>query len=257
MMRVLMLVGAAAVIAVGVYFAVGGDETMMTADGGSTDGASSAAAQNDSAESGAEVAQADVDSAAEQALRDKGYAVGDNPIGSADAPVTIIEYAALSCPHCASFHVNSLPTVKKNYIDPGKARLIQRIFYFREAGLFADKIARCSGPDRYHAYIDVFFRRQRDWAFHESRADTEAAIKQVARIGGMTPDQIDACLEDEALTENLLKAYQAHTEDLQSKLAGTSDERISTPTFLVNGEVVRGDVSAEEMGEIIDGASGG
>lgn len=178
----------------------------------------------------------------------KGYAVGDIILGDANAPVTIIEYASLTCPHCASFHVDTYPTLKKDYIDTGKARLIVREVYFDQFGLFAAVIARCGGEQRYYPYLDVFFERQAQWTGAGDEESIMREIRSIGRFGGMAEERIDACLNDQPFVNQLLQNYQAAAE---------ADGVRSTPYFLVNGEPIRGNVGMDEMRRVIDDALGG
>ncbi len=91
----------------------------------------------------------------------KDYALGDMVIGNSDAPVTIIEYASFTCPHCANFHANTLPELKKVWLDSGKAKLIYRDFPFDQRALRAAMLARCAGPKRYFAFVDVLYKQQK------------------------------------------------------------------------------------------------
>lgn len=175
-----------------------------------------------------------------QELADKGYAVGDMAMGAPDAPVTIVEYASLTCGHCASFHVNSFPEIKAAYIDTGKARLVFREVYFDQYGLWAAMTARCGGEGPYFGYIDTFMKRQREWA---GSVDIVAEIQRIGRLGGLSAERIEACLSDEAFMTTLVTDFQTN--------AG-ADGINATPTFIINGEKVSGAISAQEMAALID-----
>lgn len=186
-----------------------------------------------------------------QELADKGYALGDLPLGQDDAPVTIIEYASLTCPHCASFTINSLPEIRKNYIDTGKAKLILREVYFDQFGLWATMIARCGGEMGYHRLIDAFMTRQRSWFGDHVRAFNETKnpgpiideMKKIGRLAGLSNERMDSCLTDEAFLERLVSDFQTEA---------AADEIDSTPTFLINGDRFEGALSAREMSAEID-----
>jgi protein-disulfide isomerase len=175
-----------------------------------------------------------------QELSEKGYALGDQVMGDPNAPVTIIEYSSLTCPHCASFHLNTLPEIKKNYIDTGKARLVMREVYFDQYGLWAGMIARCGGEGPYFGYIDALFRKQQEWARAD---DIVAELQRVGRLGGLSAERMQACLTDEPFMMSLVQDFQ--------KNAG-ADQINSTPTFIINGEKVSGAISAQEMSALID-----
>jgi protein-disulfide isomerase len=164
----------------------------------------------------------------------------ESSIGDPAAPVTMIEYASLTCPHCAAFHEETLPGLKERYIDTGKVRLIFRDFPLDQMALQAAMIAHCAGPERHLAFVDVFFAQQESW----SRAsDPVAALKQLARLGGLGEAEIDACLADAQLEEAVL----------QTRLQGQNQFDIqSTPTFIIDGKAYPGSRSVEEFAAIID-----
>lgn len=185
------------------------------------------------------------------AQEDKGYAIGDVVIGDADAPVTIIEYASLTCPHCASFHQNSYPEIKAGYIDTGKAKLILRDVFFDQFGLWSTMIARCGGEATYPQMINMFLNRQQSWyldhvgAFNQTK-NAQPMIDEMMKIGrlaGLSNERMNACLSDEAYLERLVTDFQTNTAE---------DEVRSTPTFFINGEELSGAVSAAAMAAIID-----
>jgi protein-disulfide isomerase len=161
-------------------------------------------------------------------------------LGNPNAPVTIIEYASLTCPHCAQFHKDVLPKLKERYIAPGKVRLIYRDFPLDRTALAAAALAHCAGPERYFSMLDVLFETQANWA----RADDPiAALKQLGRLGGLTDQEMAACLADEKLTNSIL----------QGRLAGENEYKIgSTPTFIIDGKAYPGSHDIEEFTKLID-----
>lgn len=185
------------------------------------------------------------------AVEENGYALGDVVIGDPDAPVTIIEYASLTCPHCASFHVNAYPQIKADYIDTGKAKFIIREVYFDQFGLWSAMIARCGGTEGYPMLIDSFLSRQRGWyldhvaAFNETKnaAPIIEEMMKIGRLAGLSNDRMNACLGDQALLERMVGDFQTNS---------AADGIRSTPTFLINGEVVSGAVPAGQMAEVIE-----
>lgn len=167
-------------------------------------------------------------------------AAGADVIGDPNAPVTIIEYASLGCPHCAAFWTGTLPELKKRYIDTGKAKLEFRDFPLDEVALRAHQIARCAGPERRERYLDVFFRQQAGWA---RAKDPVAAIRQIGKLGGMSDDQVKACLADKAVEDSILNA----------RLEGEQKYNVnSTPTFVINGKSYAGTRTVDEFGQLID-----
>ena len=164
----------------------------------------------------------------------------EHSLGDPQAPVTIIEYASLTCPHCAHFHNEVLPQLKERYIADGKVRLVYRDFPLDERALTAAALAHCAGPDRYFGFLDVLFETQSSWA----RADDYiGALKKLGKLGGMTDEQMDQCLADQALTDGIL----------QTRLEGQNEHQVSsTPTLVINGEVYAGSRSIEALSEVID-----
>jgi protein-disulfide isomerase len=170
----------------------------------------------------------------------RGADLGESAIGDPAAPVTIIEYSSLTCPHCAAFHVSTLPELKKRYIDTGKVRLVLRDFPLDQVALKAAVLAHCVGPERRPQFIDVFFAQQSSWA---RAKDPVQALKQLAQLGGLGATQADACLADKGLEEAVL----------QARLDGQEQFDIaSTPTFIVDGKSYAGDQSVEKFAQIID-----
>lgn len=147
----------------------------------------------------------------------------DHALGKADAPVTIIEYASLTCPHCAHFHTAVLPDLKKKWIDTGKVRLIYRDFPLDRLALQAAVIAECSGQDRYFPVLDLLFRQQDRWV---TARDQVAEIAKGLRVAGVAEAEIRACLADEKIAnETVLSDYQSGDK------AGVT----GTPTLFING----------------------
>ncbi|EEP64013.1 twin-arginine translocation pathway signal sequence domain-containing protein [Brucella abortus str. 2308 A] len=166
----------------------------------------------------------------------------DMVYGKADAPVTIVEYASLTCPHCADFKLITFPKIKEKYIDTGKARLIFRDFPFDPRATAAVMLARCAPEDHYFPMIDLFFRQQQQWATAE---DGKAALLQIAKLAGFTQESFEACLTN----QQLLNDVRA-TVERGSKEFGVN----ATPTFFINGKKYAGDLSFEEMSGFIDSA---
>jgi protein-disulfide isomerase len=172
--------------------------------------------------------------------------VGERTMGAADAPVTLVEYAMFTCPHCAAFHADAFPQIKANYIDTGKVRLVYREVYFNKPSLWAAMVARCAPEERYFGIVDVLFDRQQDWAAAESEQQLVDRLFSIGRQAGLTDDAMNACLQDRALAEGLVAEYQAKA---------TADGVDATPTFFINGEM-QPNASYEELSAKLDEALG-
>lgn len=164
--------------------------------------------------------------------------------GDPDAPVTIIEYASFTCPHCAAFNAEVMPQLKANYIDTGKARLVFREVYFDRAGLWASMIARCAPKDRYFGMVDVLFAQQNDWATAQTNEEFVEKLYGIGRQAGLTKEEMDACMSDQDFAEALVKSYQENA---------TADQIDSTPSFVINGEKY-GNMNYAEFARILDEA---
>lgn len=168
-------------------------------------------------------------------------AESDMVMGEPDAPITIIAYESLTCPHCASFHTDTLPELKKQYIDTGKAKFVFRDFPFDGAALRAAMLVRCAEPDRRFGFLGVLFRTQDNWARAE---DPVSELAKVARMGGMSQERFDQCLADESVMNGVL----------ERRLVGNKVFEVqSTPTFIINGgeERVIGAQSFEEFDKVL------
>jgi protein-disulfide isomerase len=166
-------------------------------------------------------------------------ALPEKAMGEADAPVTIVEYASMTCPHCATFHENTLPAIKERYIDTGKARLLFREFPFDPRAEAGFMLARCS-EDRYFAMVDVLFKQQRDWAGVQ---DARSALLQISKLAGFSQESFESCLTNQQLL-NDVRAVRAR---------GASEFGVeATPTFFINGDKYSGALSVDEMSAIIE-----
>ena len=153
----------------------------------------------------------------------------DIVLGKADAPVTIVEYASMTCPHCATFHKAVLPTLKEKYIDTGKVRLIFREFPLDNLAAAASMLARCAGGDKTPPLVSIFFEKQDDWAF--VKGSPLPALMKVAETAGFTKEGFDKCLNDQKLLDGVVAVGERGR-----KAFGVS----STPTFFVNGAKLEG-----------------
>ena len=160
-------------------------------------------------------------------------------LGQADAPVTIVEYASMTCGHCANFHRNTLPTIKTDYIDTGKARLVLREFPFDPRAEAGFMLARCA-DDKYFAMVDVLFQQHQSWV---SVDNAREALLQIARLAGFSQESFEACLTDQKLLDDVRAVRNRGANDF-----GVD----STPTFFINGNTYKGALTVAEMSAIID-----
>ncbi len=166
--------------------------------------------------------------------------LGDQVYGQADAPVTILEYAALTCPHCAQFHGEVLPELKKRYIDTGAVKLVFRDFPFEGLGLRAHMLARCAGPERRAGFMDVLFKQQKVWA---GAPDPIKALQQVAKLGGIGEAEFNACMTNKEVEEAVLK----------NRFEGEQKDKVkATPTLFINGEPFNGNRTVEDLAKALD-----
>ena len=149
--------------------------------------------------------------------------------GAEDAPVTIVEYASYTCPHCASFHEGPYKQLKKDYIDTGKVKFVYREVYFDRYGLWASMIARCSGPEKFFGITDMIFAGQADWTRAGDPSSIVGELRKIGRLAGIEGDTLEACLQDGAKAQTLVSWYQEHAE---------ADGITATPSFVINGKKV-------------------
>lgn len=152
----------------------------------------------------------------------------DRILGAADAPITLIEYSSLTCPHCAAFHRDSLPQIKENWIATGKIRLVYRHFPLDGMALRAAAVANCIEGERFFSFLDLLFKGQQRWA---TAKDPLKAIGQMARLAGMSQEKLDACAADEAEMNRIMARRQNGVETYGVE---------STPTLIINGRKVEG-----------------
>ena len=149
----------------------------------------------------------------------------DRILGKPDAPITIFEFASLTCPHCAAFDQDTLPKLKTDWIDTGKARLIFRDFPLDQSAVRAATLARCAPPEQFYAFIDALFHSQANWA-RSAPSELDAALGKLAKLAGMSDEQYATCMKSEA----------AQKQVLNSRLEAEHQYNVSsTPTFYING----------------------
>jgi protein-disulfide isomerase len=165
--------------------------------------------------------------------------LGDVALGPADAKVTVIEYASLTCSHCAAFHKTTFPELKKRYIDTGQVRFILREFPLDPLAKAGFMLARCEGNAKYYPITDLLFDQQSTWAFSKKPLD---ALQQMMRQAGFSKEKFESCLQDQ-------KLYDA--VDAVRKRGEEKFKVNSTPTFFINGQRKSGSMSIDELEAIL------
>lgn len=159
--------------------------------------------------------------------------------GNANAPVTIVQYASMTCPHCRRFHAETFPDLKRTYIDTGKVRYILREFPIGKASGMATIALRCASPDKYLALYGKFMEQQPNWVAQDVKVD---AIFTVAQQVGMTRPQFDACRENHSMIESLKWV----------KERGRKLGIIGTPNFFVGGKLVKSVLTMDEIRALVE-----
>lgn len=165
--------------------------------------------------------------------------LGDVWLGKEDAKVTIIEYASMTCPHCANFHEKIFPVLKEKYIDTGKVRFTLREFPFDPLATAAFMLARCNGNDKYYAMVDLLFAQQKAWSTAQKPAE---ALLATVRQAGFTQESFEACLKNQSIYDAVNSVRERG-----DKTFGVD----STPTFFINGQKSSGSLSVEELDKIL------
>jgi len=148
----------------------------------------------------------------------------EHVLGKTDAPLTIIEYASMTCPHCAHFDTETMPRIKSEFIDKGLVRFVFRPFPLDALAARASLMAQCAPADGYFPMIDILFRSQAEWA---RATDPAAALKQIGRTAGLSDADIDRCTADQAALDRII----AGIKEAQTKFGIDS-----TPSFVINGK---------------------
>ena len=167
----------------------------------------------------------------------KPVSLPDMALGPANATVTITEYASMTCPHCADFNEKVFPKIKSEYIDTGKVRYVFREFPLDIKAAAGSMLARCVAKDdagKYFAVVDMLFRQQNDWVLK----NTTETLTRIGKQAGLSGQQIEDCLKDQALLDKIA-ADQKYAADVL-KVS-------STPSFFINGELIKGDTRFEEF----------
>ncbi|MET3615088.1 protein-disulfide isomerase [Rhizobium aquaticum] len=167
-------------------------------------------------------------------------ALPEMSIGKADAPVTIVEYMSMTCPHCARFQKDTFPGIKTKYVDTGKVRYILREFPLDPVAAAAIMLARCAPPEQYFPFVDVLFQQQMSWAAAD---DKRASLMQMSKLAGFTQESFNACLTNQKLLDDVNAVREKGAKDF-----GVN----ATPTFFVNGARYAGEMTVDQMSAIID-----
>ena len=166
----------------------------------------------------------------------------EQSIGKADAPVTIVEYMSMTCPHCAAFHRETFDEIVKKYVDTGQVRFILREFPLDNKAVAAIMLARCAPEGQYFPLVSALFKSQMTWATAD---DARGALLQMSKLAGFTQESFQACLTNQKLLDDVLKVRETGGQEF-----GVN----STPTFFINGQRYAGGMSVAEMSAIIDAA---
>ncbi len=178
--------------------------------------------------------------AGENGGKNIGTAYGDVVLGDPDAPVEIIEYASLTCPHCANFHAVIYPEIKEKYIDTGKVRFIFRNFVLNQVDLSASMVVRCGGEDRFYGLTELVYSRQQELVGQ----DPIAALSSIVRRAGMSRADVEACLQDTELQKAIITARNEGSDKYTVN---------ATPTFIINGkDTIVGAQSFDQFASAID-----
>lgn len=173
--------------------------------------------------------------------------VMDMRLGDPEAPVTVIEYASFTCPHCATFHQGPYRQLKADFIDTGKINFIYREVYFDRFGLWASLMARCAGPDKFFGITDLLYASQSTWsrAGGGDPAMIADELRKIGRLAGMETETINACLQDEDQIRKMVAWFQTKTGEHNIS---------STPSFVINSETYS-NMAYAEMVKLINAAA--
>ena len=163
-------------------------------------------------------------------------------IGNKDAPITIIEYASMSCSHCASFHNNTLPDIKKEYIDTGIVRMVFRDYPFNYPALLGSMMMRCIPGEVRYDYMNALYQLQNNWVNRDPKI-SKFELYKIMQSGGMTKEEFDSCYSNLDNENLILEGVMAAQKDFNIK---------STPSFVINGNLVEGNKNIKEFRQIID-----
>jgi protein-disulfide isomerase len=167
----------------------------------------------------------------------------DRTLGKKDAPILMVEYAAPICPHCAHFNETMFPQLKANYIDTGKVYYVFRVFPLQSADVAAEAIARCLPADNYFQFIDLLFRNQPKWDPENGVQDVHGGLVQMGRIAGLSAEQVDRCIGNQAEQQRIAKVGEDAT---------TRYSINGTPTFIIDGQIHSTFQNYQELKDYLD-----
>lgn len=165
---------------------------------------------------------------------------GDVAIGSADAPVTVVEYFSLTCGHCAQFHMETMPAIFAKYIETGKVRFIYRDFPLDNVALGAAMVTQCLDDRLHYGFVQMLYNQQENWT---SSDDPVGAVARLARVAGLSEDRAAACLADTQLRDTIVAGQTAASQDFQVS---------ATPSFIINGETIAGVLSLSDFEDLVE-----
>ena len=180
----------------------------------------------------------------EEAPQDGG--IVEMTLGAEDAPVTLVEYASFTCPHCANFHMNQLKQLKAEYVDTGKVRFIYRDVYFDRIGLWASMLARCE-TDRFFGVADLIYSKQDEWLSSRDPVVLADNLRKLGKVAGLEEGRIDACLQDADKAKALVAWFEENS---------AADDVRATPTIVIDGKKIDGN-SYEAIKTALDAKLGG
>ena len=162
-------------------------------------------------------------------------ALKEKKIGTEEANIEIIEFASLTCGHCAKFHNEVFPKIKKEFIDTGKVSFIYQDFPLDKFALKASVIARCSGEKKFFSFLKVLYSKQKDWTRTE---DPFRSLLKIAKLGGLKNEEIKVCVGNKSIEDGILKQRLNASKKFDIK---------ATPTLYINGEKYDGDLTFEAL----------
>ena len=177
-----------------------------------------------------------------QKLPKNSILIGERILGNPKAPITLTEYASLTCTHCAAFHKGPLIEIKKDYIDTGKVRLIYRDFPLDQIAEAGSMLARCAAPERYFPLIQLLYNSQAKWT---RASNPSTALAQIGRLAGISQKTFEACMNDRELYQSIIDARTTASKTKQVR---------STPTLFLNDRMVTGELTAARIRAMIDDA---
>ncbi len=162
-------------------------------------------------------------------------------LGDEDAPITVVEYASYTCPHCRSFHEGVFKDLKRDYIDTGKVKFVYREVYFDRFGLWASIVARCGDGSKFFGITDLLYQGQSEWT-QGSPAEIADNLRKIGLTAGLTNDDLDACFSDGVNAQTLVTWFEENAE---------RDGIRSTPSFMINGQL-NSNMSYDQFKTILD-----